>query len=280
MPATERIAIIIPADYGYLRSIIRGIYAYARPALPWMFLNMTDDHEGMTALKRWAPSGIVAHISRRELAETLRDLGRPVVNTSHVMEDLPFCRVGVDEAAIGRMAAQFFLQRSFSNFAFIGEPWNAYSRDRQAGYQETVAAAGHQVRLLERKGPADGSEQHPDYDEIGCWLSGLPKPAAVFAANDHLALRVAEARLLVGLRLPEDVALLGVDNDDLICNMAYPPLASVSLPGEAIGYKAAELLRSLIGGMPPPDRCVLLPPLRVALRPSANVTVRREQILV
>jgi LacI family transcriptional regulator len=282
MANTERIAIAIPADYGYLRSIIRGIHAYARPALEWIFCEGPHAAHAVPALKAWKPSGVVAHLSCPDLAEAILELGVPVVNTSHVLNDLRIPRVGVDDAAVGRVAAEFFVQRKFENFAFIGEAWNAYSRDRQAGYQQALREAGSDCAVFQRRqtspphGPAYAG---PDYDEIGRWLASLPRPLALLAANDHVALRVGESRLLAGLRVPEDISLLGVDDDDLICNMAYPPLASIALPGQMVGYKSAELLRNLMAGMTPPEQPLILPPTGVVLRASANSIHRREQQL-
>lgn len=283
MSNTERIAIAVPADYGYLRSIIRGVHSYARPALDWIFCEGPQTAHAVPALQAWNPTGIVAHIASPDLADALLDLNVPMVNTSHVLDGMAVPRVGVDDFAVGRMAGDFFVQRKFQNFAFIGEPWNAYSRERLAGYQEALRESGSDCAVFERRqvSPTHGaSYAAPDFDEIGRWLASLPRPLALLAANDHVALRVGESRLLAGLRVPEDICLLGVDDDDLICNMAYPPLASIALPGQMVGYKAAELLRNLMGGMTPPEKPLILPPVGVVLRASANIIHRREQQLV
>jgi LacI family transcriptional regulator len=181
--------------------------------------------------------------------------------------------VDVDHEAVGQMAAQYFLDRGYRHFGFFGSEWAHYSKLREAAFRLRLAEAGHTVSacyieyllrvpaILEWKRAAHRVRE---------WLEKLSKPVGILTANDIPARELAGACLRFGLRVPDDVALLGVDNDDLECGFSWPPLSSVATPARRIGYEAAKLLDELMAGKSPPREPILLPPIAVVTRQSTD----------
>lgn len=151
--------------------------------------------------------------------------------------------VDIDNLKIGEVAARFFFRRGFRHFAYV-RPFRPrkWSTDRERAFQAELRAHGHLVHVYDR----------PSDDGLADWLGTLPKPCAILAAMDWRARHVAEACRRSGILIPEQIALLGVDNDDLLCEFTLPPLSSVNLDFELCGYLMAEALdRMMRGGKPP-----------------------------
>ena len=171
------------------------------------------------------------------------------------------------------MAAEHFLERGYRHFGFFGSQWAHYSKLAR-GQLPAAAGRSRPHRLVLLRGIL-AAGRGPDRVETrggpgATWLEGLPKPVAILAANDIPARELADTCLRVGLRLPDDVALLGVDNDDLECGLTSPPLSSVATPARRIGYEAAKLLDELMSGKPAPREPIFLPPMAVVTRQSTD----------
>ncbi len=269
-----RIGLVFNYNLGYPRGVLRGIKQFALTRPDWILVPLNT--EGLTAATLCAAqlSGVIALVFSQALAALLRKLRRPVVNVASVVADVPFPRVSVDHALVGRLAYDHLHERGLAQFGFVGHSRHLYSLEREAGFRGAIAASGqplscfyeravlsyqHRGRLL----ALDKGLQH--------WLRALPKPVGVFACHDVFALQLAEACRLTDLRVPEDVAILGVDNDDLLCELAQPSLSSVVVPAARVGYEAAALLERLLAGAKPPRRPVLIPPPAVVMRQSSDV---------
>jgi LacI family transcriptional regulator len=274
MDGLLRIALLLNYNLGYCRGILRGIEQYAQTRPPWLLVPL--DTDGLTAaeLRVAAPAGLIAYVSSNGLAETLRALRRPLVNVAAVLPDLPFPRVSVDNGRIGALAANHFMEHGLRHFGFVGPPHHLYATLRENGFRQALSAQGY---------PLACSYEHPAHsyrvparlfglDEgFQRWLRSLPKPLGLFACDDVWGLQAVEACRLTELRVPEDVAVVGVDNDDVLCDLAHPSLSSVLVPAEKVGYEAAALLNLLLAGARPPRRPVLLPPSGVVTRQSSDM---------
>jgi LacI family transcriptional regulator len=170
-------------------------------------------------------------------------------------------QAGNDDHAIGALAARHFLDRGFTSFAYVALGDAPSMRRRGEGFLATIAAAGHagSIHL--------GAE-------LEVWLRQLPRRTALFAFNDHAAAHVADRCRVLGLRLPEDLALLGADNTASLCALAWPPLSSVAVAAERIGQAAGAMLDDLLAGGKPPSR--FLPPLGVVTRQSSDLVAVEE----
>lgn len=269
-----RVGLAVNHSFTYYRSVLRGIAHFAESKPQWLFTSMVPERGRLQALDRFQPVGLIASVHTKALNRALATWRRPVVNVSAVWPDLRFPRVGVDNALVGQLAATHFLERGLRHFAFIGPPHHLYSMERHAAFCQALRVTGHAVQSYH-------TSSRPGFDPLGqrwdlgrgiyLWLRRLPTPVGLFVPGDDWAVPVTEACRQVGLRMPEDVALLGVDDDDLDCELTRPRLSSVILPAEQIGFQAATLLDRLLAGDKPPAGPILLPPLGVATRRSTEV---------
>lgn len=222
---------------------------------------------GSVPLGEWEGDGVILPIIHRKSVEMLVDRGMPFVNVT-AWPDVP--SVGNDNAAIGQLGARHFLERGFRRFAFAGVPKAIYSRQRFEAYRNTLEAAGFAVEYVEREshfpnGWSLKADRQPLYD----WLEGKTGPLAAMACNDNTASALMTVARELGRRIPEDLAVLGVDNevtDDLL----NPPLSSIIADGRRVGFLAAEMLHRRMDGKPLPQQTVLVPPKGVAERRSTD----------
>jgi len=171
------------------------------------------------------------------------------------------------------MAAEHFLERGLRHFGFVGHLEQLVSNEREAAFRSAIEAAGFTLAAYhDRKSRAFDpvGRRWPLDRGVQRWLRDLPKPVGILAQTDLFGVQLAEACRQARLRVPEDVAILGVDNDDLYCELSRPALSSIVLPTQRIGYEAAALLERLLAGHKPPAEPLLLRPLGVATRRSTE----------
>jgi LacI family transcriptional regulator len=273
MARPTRIGLVFSYSLAYCRGILRGIRRYAQVRPDWIFTPIDPDARGLRILRDLRPAGIIAHVYTRELAATLRALRKPLVNVCGVLPDLPVPRVGLDDAAIGAAAAEHLLDRGLRSFAFVGHTNHGYSIAREAAFTRRIAAAGYTVRSHLEPGArfAPRGRLWSLDKSLRDWVGALPRPVGIFACNDVWGAQISETCRQAGLTVPEEVAIVGVDNDDLLCDLARPSLSSVAVPAEPVGFQAARLLDRIMAGKKPPSEPILLPPTGVVVRHSSDV---------
>ena len=265
----HNVALIVETSGVYGREILKGFARYRNTHEPWsVFL---DERELNTPppewLLEWDGDGVICRSTTPALAVALRKRGMAVIDLNDRHGDLGLPRVSSDMAAIGRIAAEHLLNRGFLNIAYCGfeaEPW---SESRLAGVCDAVSP----VSVFQTSWR--GLREHAWDEErslICHWLSGLPRPLGVVACNDVRGLHVLDACKTLDLSVPEEVAVIGVDNASTFCALCDPPLSSVIPDAEAIGYRAASLLDRLMKGLPIDSRTVTLPPRGIATRESTD----------
>jgi LacI family transcriptional regulator len=273
MTTIRRIALLMGQDIGYTRDVLRGVQTYGRSQLGWIFRDGPPDPRILNPLKEWMPHGIIVHLFDRELARSLAKVRVPIVNTTNTLKDLEVPLVEVDHAKIGQLAAEYFLNRGFRHFGYFGSSWAGFSKDREAAFAERLGKSGYRVdscyaEYMPRP-PVAESWKGVDV-KVRAWLKGLPKPVAILSSNDVPARELAEMCRELDLHIPEQVALLGVDNDDLECHLCTPSLSSIDLASERVGYEAAKMLHRLMERRSLKQRKVSIPPLRVVTRESTD----------
>ena len=259
-----RIALAINEANVYGRGLLRGIYRRVRPTRTWRMMTFEPRDGVEPFIARFRPDAVLAQVWGGNWHRALQDLGVPVVNTSGGLAGAPYPTLTVDNHAVGRMAAESFLEKGFHRLGFVGDPL-AYSQNRLEGFAGRLAEDGLEVARL------NGPISWGDDPNLARWLEGLDKPVGLFAANDRTALLLAEACHFLHLAVPDEVAILGVDNDDVCCHLPWPPLSSIELPLERIGSEAVDLLQRLLDGEDLSGTRILLPPVGVVARGSTDV---------
>ena len=252
MPAAPLVAVILDAARPYDRLIIAGVAQFARERTQWSLYVEEDPLQKLPDLGRWHGQGIIANFDDRRVATAIRGLDVPVVGVGggygwhDAASGIPY--IYTDNAAIGRLGAEHLLTCGFETLAFCG-----YPRTTTSGWSEERAAAF--ARACDRitrpchtfTGRHGNARRWADLQgELTRWLAQLPKPLGLMACNDVRARHVLEACRTLGLRVPHDVAVLGVDNDEMICELTDPSLSSIDQAARRIGYEAAAMLNRLM----------------------------------
>jgi LacI family transcriptional regulator len=256
------------------KDILLGVAKYVREFGPWrLYLQPTEHDVSMPQwLARWKGDGIIGRITDPAAAKLIRSTGLPIVDVVGIVRrpDIPL--VHSDDAAVGRLAAEHLLERGFKHFGCYGPANAIWMQQRRSAFERTVTEAGGDCANFEKHWKIQGPNAwDAAEEELAAWVAALPKPAGVFTANDQLGQRLLSAARRAGIHVPEELAVVGVDDDRATCEVCDPPLSSVQTDSEQLGYKAAALLDALMNGEPPPPDPVLIQPAGVHMRQSTNI---------
>lgn len=286
MPKMWRVMLLFDTSGAASRRTIRGIARYSNLHGPWIFFREPPFYVairgGLRKIIRklpdpgtWQVDGVIAHIPYTKNGQQLVPEGLPaVVSPYAMMEEFPnFCNLVTDNTQIGKTAAEYFLDRHFRFFAYCGFREMSWSQERSQSFANRIARAGFRVYSYERSRPQlpRRSSKGNGHAMLADWLKSLPKPLALMACNDDRAQDVTEACKIAGLHVPHDVAVLGVDNDDLVCDLTNPPLSSIAVNNERAGYEVAELLDKLMAGKKVTKRRIVARPTHVVTRQSTDI---------
>jgi LacI family transcriptional regulator len=253
-------------------AVLNGISRFVGPDSSWTFELCYPTPKTVRQLASEPPDGIIAYLHSEEIAAAVGRVGCPVVNHSGVLGNTGLPRVTCDSYVAGRMAADHFLERGFNEFAFVGDDKRAFDAERASGFADRVGESGHScVRYPLRMTvlPTSRERSAKTDRELTKWLHGLPRPTAVFAANDWLAWWVTELARTSGIRVPEELAVMGMDNT-VVCRISRPPLSSIRYPSERVGYEAARALERMMSGRPS-NVDMRIPPDGIVTRQSTDI---------
>jgi LacI family transcriptional regulator len=271
------IALLIETSREYGRGLLRGVARFHQEHGPW---SIYFEPHGLNErppswLKNWRGDGILARIDDRRMADVILATKLPAVDVRGALEDLPIPFVGLDNRPIARLGFEHLEQCGFQHFALCGTPRGENpNQDRRCDmFVEQVEAAGKKCNVYlggrRRRGTISWEQEQ---QQIARWLKGLRKPVGVMTCHDDRGHQTLDACRRAGLRIPDDVAVIGVDNDSHLCNMCTPPLTSIDVNPSRVGYEAAALLSRLMHGATRPAKPVLLgPPRGVVPRQSTDV---------
>jgi LacI family transcriptional regulator len=235
----------------YGRNLLQGITRYLRSHRSWsIFLEQSEvDTAPPGWLHTWRGNGVISRWSSPRVVESLIRPALAAVDLSDRRPPFGLPRLNSDDRAIGRLAAEHLLERRFPSYASCGFSGELWAVRRTEAFLEALARAGHTGRVYES--PWRGAGAHVREEEqarIGRWLKSLPRPVGVLASNDVRGIDVLNACQTHGLEVPDEVGVIGVDDDVLLCELCSPPLSSVVPNIEQIGYEAAALLDRLMNG--------------------------------
>ncbi len=270
MRSRRRVALLIESSNAYARHLLLGVVGYIREHAPWSFylIEQGRGDDPPVWLARWKGDGIIARIESARIAAAVVKSGLPAVDVSagRFVPSLPW--VETDDRAIAALAAQHLLERGFKHLAFCGDDRFAWSRQRGEAFTSLVRQSGATLHVA----PSTTDEEPARATRaLQRWLRSLPRPVGVFACYDIRGQQVLDACRHLGLAVPEEVAVVGVDNDELLCELADPPLSSVIPDARRAGYEAAALLDRLMQGHAPASLETRIPPLGLRARQSTDM---------
>ena len=268
------IALFFPRMTGYYTDVIAGIQAYAREHGGWS-IRLATVEDTFAPMLRWRPDGIIGTFDRADMVRRLARYGGAVVTVSGRSPRPGLGAVYPDDQAAGQLAAEHLLDCGLRHFAFCGVGGRQFSGRRLAGFRDRIEKHGHSCSVFQyiddlnpfRNWAHASSSKGGD---LGGWLLKLSKPVGLFCANDRVALRVAQACEDLGIHVPEAVALVGVDNDPLLCEITTPALTSVELMPQRVGRRAASLVDEMLDGAAIPDSPVEIPPSHIVPRATTD----------
>jgi len=271
----RNVALIIETSNSYARGILRGIHDYARTRHGWrLYLTEHGRHEiDESFAGNWTFDGVIARIETDQMARIIKTMNVPTVDVSaaRLIEGIPW--VETDDEAITRMALDHLRDCGLQNFAFFGDPfynwsiWRQHAFERILGHPDIIKSQIY--NLPQRKEPR--VRWWTQREAIRDWLKSLPKPVGVFACYDGCGQQLLEICRYYGFMVPEDIAIVGVDNDELLCEITTPSMSSIIPNSFRTGAYAAEILDRMMRGEKLSGRKHSMEPLGVRKRVSTDV---------
>jgi LacI family transcriptional regulator len=273
-----KIILLIDFSEEYSKSLLRGITKYSKENGPWVFCRMPTFYResyGIDGIlkwaKEWGANGIIGQLYNDPDIQKIIEAGIPLIaeDFKERFSNIPNITGAYNET--GKIAAEYFLKKGFKNFAFYGFKNIVWSRERSDGFENRVRQSGYKVHYFEHKKSRSRELWYYKPSSLSLWLHSLPKPIALMACDDNQGQHITEACKHIGIRIPEEVAVLGVDNDETICNLSDPPLSSIELDSEKGGYEAAKLMDLLISNRKQEYHDIVVKPTNIITRQSTDI---------
>ncbi|HBI31694.1 MAG TPA: hypothetical protein DDY45_06625 [Verrucomicrobiales bacterium] len=265
----KRIALLVETSLGSGREILRGIAEFARNHDNWEIFHAARGLVDQVPdwLETWEGDGVIARIQSDNMLQSLKDLNVPVVDVLGVPpHNLPLIRV--DDEQISQQIGQHFIDRDFRHFAFYGIEGESWSQRRGEAFRKVSESGESFAWINSLRGISEGDSAH--FSKLKQWLLELPKPCAVMVCSDQCGLTLLEACRAAEIIVPEQLAVVGVDNDLALCEISTPNLSSVRGGHRRVGFEAANLLNKIINGEPTPSERILIPPNQIVVRESSD----------
>ena len=266
------VALVIETSNEYARGLLRGILRYQQEHEKWT-IDLPEQHRRADPprwLRTYSGHGIIARIETKSIARAVQATQLPAVDVSSARELSTIPWVETDDRKIAQLAIQHFFEKGFRHLAFCGEGSFNWSRWRRDAFVAEAKKAGINALVFHVDDDSSGMTWPHARRRLMRWLAELPEPCGLMAAYDSLARRLIDLCIQASRRVPESIAILGVDDDPLLCQLATPPLSSIVPDSEGAGYAAAEQLDSIMSGKKIKRLDTLLPPLGIATRQSTD----------
>lgn len=281
-------ALLIESSRAYGRELLLGVAKFVREHHHWSVQHeewkWTDAPPAW--LKEWNGDGVIARIEVPKLAKIIKSLDVPAVDVRGSVSGYELPLIDTEDKMVAELAAEHLMDRGFRHFAFCGFVGANYSDKRSQWFEERLTRAGFKCQNYS---PPDATRdartiEHEKrgllfQEHVGQWLASLPRPIGVMACNDIRGQQVMNICRRLDLAVPEEMAVIGVDNDEVLCELCDPPLSSVAPDAVRIGYEAANLLERMMQGAKTPAKPMLVPPLGIVTRRSTDVLAVQDRQL-
>lgn len=274
----KEVAFLLEGSNKYARSILNGAQKYLSEQTNWsVFLRERDkDWLNLQDLLKWEGDGIFARIETKEMAEFIKKKQLPSVDLSayRLLPDVPFFEN--NDRSIAKLGADHLISKGVKNFAFCGYSKYIWSRKREEAFREFVEKEGCYY-FFDTMGY--GRLGIDERIAMSNWVKGLPKPVGIMVCHDRLGLQLLEACRMAEIYVPESVAVLSVDNDDIICELCTPTLTSIILNANTIGYQATKFLDRLMNGEKITQYEHRFDPLGIKVRQSTDILATNDVVV-
>lgn len=283
-PKICEVAILVETDSSWGSSVAHGVADYAKRYGPWnLLIDPRDYYNKQWSLpERWQGDGIIARLSTPLQVEQIQQRNLPVVNVDDVFEGLSgIGAVLTNEAERAELALDHLRRKGFKHFAYFAPPSEEYSRKRGEEFTAAVRRAGFECNVYKpgyRVGRRISREDQ--HRRIKRWLDHLPRPISILTVDAQRGRQLAEICAMEGIHVPDEVAILAGDTDELLCEICTPPLSSINVASRRIGHEAAALLDRMIRGVAPKDETILVSPLCVTHRQSTDILAIDDPMIV
>ena len=256
------------------RSFLQGIAKYSSLLGPWTLYTrppyyLKSKKHFMPHLLKWGVQGIVA--CNTEVDEEMINSNIPIISLAATRQIPGLINVIGNPIEAGQMAAEHFIQRGFQNFAFCGIGKIYWSLGRRDNFRDTVKKAGFETHIFTEPESLYYNSWQKTQLELVQWLQALPKPIGLMTCADDCSQHVIEACHLANINVPDEISIIGTDNDELVCSLSHPTLSSVALDFESAGYEAATILNKVIKGDKTAIQNIMIRASRVVERQSCNI---------
>jgi LacI family transcriptional regulator len=284
----KKVALLVETSHGYGRQLLAGVAKYSRLHGPWSFyITPKDFHQELPEMRQWGGDGFIARTT--EDLSIVRDIVRSKLPA--IMLDPPkgcqipssakgrIIRVSPDPEKIAQMSADYFLNQGFRRFAFCGIAGHVWSESRQASFVNYLRKQGYtcsEYKPKNRKGAVNWEIEQAD---VSAWLQSLVKPVAIMTCNDVRGRQVLDACGAAGVAVPQEAAVLGVDDDEVFCELCTPTLSSIALNVEHAGFELASLLDRMMQGKAGEQEFFDVEPLYVVERQSTEVLAVEDRVV-
>lgn len=244
----KRVAVLVDTSTGWGRRMIKGVGNYALKNDWQLTVEQRGVHEHLMIKEGWQGDGVIARVSDENLAEQIRELNLPAINVSVIqLQGMSFPSIYTDEYALAEMAVEHFTQRGFQHLAYMSVGQEPYMQARGQNLQRIAEEQGLTCQVFGRK-LSSKSSWEAQRREISLWLAQLPKPVGILAWDAMAGRSILNVCQQDGISVPQEVSVLSSDDDPLLSEVCYPPMSGVVTSAEQIGYRAAEMLDTLLAG--------------------------------
>ena len=272
-----KVILLLDLSEEYGKNLLKGITSYIKENDPWISCRMPVSYRMKYGVKwildwaiKWEADGIIGLFESKSEVNIFTDEGIAIIaqDFKERIKGVPVITGAYYET--GKIGAEYFLKNGYRNFAFYGFNNIVWSRERAQGFEDTIKNHGHKVHYFEHPKSRSSELWYYGPSYLSEWIASLPKPIALMACDDNQGQHIAEACKLTGIRIPEDLAVLGVDNDEMVCSISDPPLSSIELDSKTGGYEAAALMRELIKNKKTNASNIVVKPTQLVVRRSSD----------
>lgn len=267
----KKVILLLETSRAFGRQLIMGIARYSKLNGPWSFYKEPADlKSSIPHLTSWKPDGIIMRDTL--ITKELLKLKVPTILAPHdskYPENLPV--IITDSYSIAKMASDHLLEKGLKNFAYCGFDDPVWSRERRLFFKQFINEVGFETHIYLPPKSIKKNNWENEQNHVLEWVKTLPKPVGIFACNDDRAQHILEVCKMLNLKVPEDVSIIGVDNDPMVCDIGDPPLTSIALNTESAGFQAAQLLDQMIYKKKISVRQIMVTPSHIVQRQSTDI---------